>query len=117
MIIKAGDLNQRITLLSPVYSVKNSLNTKSYTIYKKVWANLKQITLREQLASVIEVNNETYTVLIRYIENVEPGWGVLLPKNPKPYNVITVNKVQNDGYMILGVELDNSQSEEVQSDS
>lgn len=108
--VSAGRLDTRITLLQPTRTVSGGVNTVAYTSYREVWCNAKQITFRESLNSQIELQNETYTLLMRYISGITPDWAVTL--KGLRYKVLTVNADKTAGTLILGVELDNTITQE-----
>lgn len=105
--IRAGDLNTRVTLLRPASEITGTgAHNTTYTEAGKRWANVRQITLREQMRSQIELQQDTYTVLMRYQKGLKPGW--CLSWGGLRYRVISIEHDSATGYMILGAELDNS---------
>lgn len=108
--IAAGKLDTRITLLQPSRAVVSGQNRTTYTDYKTVWANARQITFREGLTSQVQLQNETYTLMMRYIAGITPDWAVRM-KGIR-YRVLTVNADKTSGSLILGIELDNSITQE-----
>lgn len=112
-MIYAGKLDKRITFLKPTKSIVNGKNTVVYEDYKKVWANVKQITLRESIQSNVELSTETYTVLCRYVEGIGADW--CIEYKSLRYRIVSINTLISDGSMIIGIELDNSIVQEVKS--
>ena len=86
----------------------------SYTDDVTVWANLKQVSLREIMRSNVEMQTETYTVLMRYRPGITQEWCLRLP-NQKRYKIISINTDPASGAMIIGAELDNSIVQKVES--
>ena len=112
-MIYAGKLDKRITFLKPTKSIVNGKNTVVYEDYKKVWANVKQITLRESIQSNVELSTETYTILCRYIEGIGADW--CIEYKSLRYRIVSINTLTSEGSMIIGIELDNSIVQEVKS--
>ena len=112
--IDAGRLDQRITLLEPTKTLNTGSHTLSYKDNATVWANVKQLTLRETISSNVELQTETYTILLRYRSGITQDWCVRLP-NQKRYRIISINTDKTAGAMILGIELDNSIVQKVTS--
>ena len=105
--IRAGDLNTRVTLLRPTSAITEAgAHSTTYADAGKRWANVRQITLREQMRSQVEFQQDTYTVLMRYLAGIKPGW--CLSWGGLRYRVISIEHDRATGYMILGAELDNS---------
>lgn len=105
-MINAGKLNKRIKLLKPNKSIVSGKNTVTYEDFKTIWANVKQITLRESIQSNVEISTETYTVLCRYVEGVGSDWCVSY--RGFRYRIVSINTSISEGSMIIGIELDNS---------
>lgn len=105
--IYAGQLNRKIELLRPSAEIDGAgSHIKTFTSVGYRWANIRQITLREQLRMQVELEQDTYTVLMRYLAGVKPGW--CLSWGGNRYRVISAEADKATGYMILGAELDNS---------
>ena len=112
--ISAGKLTARVTLLRPTTSISTGSHVTAYTDDVTVWANLKQVSLREIMRSNVEMQTETYTVLMRYRPGLTQEWCLRLP-NQKRYRIISINTDLESGAMILGAELDNSIVQKVES--
>lgn len=112
-MIAAGIMDTRITLLRPVRGVASGGHTVAYTEFKTVWANVRQLTFRESIRSQVELQTETYTLLMRYISGITPDWAVMM--DGIRYRVISVNAERREDRLILGVELDNSLTQEPSS--
>jgi len=108
--IAAGKLDTRITLLQPARAVISGQNRTTYTDYKAVWANARQITFRESMASQVQLQNETYTLVMRYIAGITPDWAVRM--RGLRYRILTINADKTAGMITLGIELDNSITQE-----
>lgn len=111
--IAAGKLDTRITLLQPARTIIAGANKITYTDYKTVWANTRQITFRESMAAQVQLQNETYTIIIRYTPGITPDWAVRM--KGLRYRVLTVNADKAAGILTLGIELDNSITQEPSS--
>lgn len=114
MLVNAGKLDKRITLLKPTVDYSTGNTVRTYTEAVKVWANVKQLTLKDLVTSQYELVSETYTVLIRYIKGIKPDWAVMLPNGCR-YVITGINTYHGDGYLILSIELDNTEVQEVAS--
>lgn len=113
--VNAGKLNYQVTLMKPVKTLSSQgAHSITYTSAGTVWANLKQISLREAMTSNVELQTETYTVLMRYRSGVGQDWCVELP-NKLRYKIVSINTDKLSGMMILGVELDNTIIQRVES--
>lgn len=108
--IAAGKLDTRITLLRPARAVVSGQNRTTYTDYKTVWANARQITFRESMAAQVQLQNETYTLVMRYIAGITPDWAVRM--RGLRYRILTINADKTAGMITLGIELDNSITQE-----
>ena len=64
--------------------------------------------------SSVEMPTETYTILMRYRPGITQDWCVELP-NKCRYRVVSINTDTSAGMMILGVELDNTIIQTVES--
>lgn len=96
-----------MTLLRPTSAITGAgAHNTTYADAGKRWANVRQITLREQMRSQVELQQDTYTVLMRYLAGLKPGW--CLSWGGLRYRVISIEHDRATGYMILGAELDNS---------
>ena len=113
--VSAGRLNYQVTLMKPVKTLSSQgAHSITYTSAGTVWANLKQISLREAMSSNVELQTETYTVLMRYRSGIGQDWCVELP-NKLRYKIVSINTDKLSGMMILGVELDNTIIQRVES--
>lgn len=113
--VSAGKLNYQITLLRPTKTLSGAgAHSITYESAGTVWANLKQISLREAMSSNVELQTETYTVLMRYRSGIGQDWCVQMP-NGMRYRIASINADKLSGMMILGVELDNTIIQRVES--
>lgn len=113
--VSAGRLSYQVTLMKPVKTLSSQgAHSITYTSAGTVWANLKQISLREAMSSNVELQTETYTVLMRYRSGIGQDWCVELP-NKLRYKIVSINTDKLSGMMILGVELDNTIIQRVES--
>lgn len=108
--IAAGKLDTRITLLQPARTIIAGANKITYTDYKTVWANTRQITFRESMAAQVQLQTETYTIVMRYIAGITPDWAVRM--RGLRYRILTINADKAAGILTLGIELDNSITQE-----
>ena len=110
----AGKLDTRITLLRPITTVDAAgAHITEFETVAETWANVRPITFREIMKSQIELQTDTYTILIRYRAGITPAWCVNL--RGKRYRILTINADRSAGQIILGVELDNSITQEVET--
>lgn len=108
----AGKLDTRIALLRPVTTITGTgAHITEFETVVEVWSNLRQITLRESMKSQVELNQETYTALIRYRPGITLQWCVSF--RGKRYRIISINTDRAAGQIILGIELDNSIIQEI----
>lgn len=113
--VSAGKLRDQIKLLKPSKTLNTSgSHVVTYTTVGTVWCNLKQVTLREIMNSSVEMPTETYTILMRYRPGITQDWCVELPNGCR-YRVVSINTDTSAGMMILGVELDNTIIQTVES--
>lgn len=114
MLVNAGKLDKRITLLKPTVDYSTGNTVRTYTEAVKAWANVKQLTLKDIVTSQYELVSETYTVLIRYIKGIGADWAVKLPNGCR-YVITGINTYASEGYMILSIALDTTEIQEVAS--
>lgn len=104
---RAGALDKRVQLLRPVTTLNaTGAHVTTFEDAGGAWANVRQITLRESLRSQVELQQETYTVMIRYRSGVSPAWA--LSWDDKRYRILSIECDRSTGYIIIGCELDNS---------
>ncbi len=108
--LAAGKLDTRIMLHRPVKTVTGGAHSVAYTEYKAVWANARQVTFRESMMAQVQLQNETYTLAMRYIAGITPDWAVRM--RGIRYRVMTVEADKSAGSLILGIELDNTITQE-----
>ena len=110
----AGRLDTRIALLRPVTTIdETGAHITEFETVAETWANVRPITFREIMKSQIELQTDTYTILIRYRAGITPAWCVNL--RGKRYRILTINADRSAGQIILGVELDNSIIQETET--
>jgi SPP1 family predicted phage head-tail adaptor len=110
----AGKLDTRIALLRPITTVDAAgAHITEFETVAETWANVRQITFRESMKLQVELQTETYTIMIRYRTGITPAWCVNL--RGKRYRILTINADRSAGQIILGVELDNSITQEVET--
>lgn len=103
----AGRLDTRIALLRPVTTINEfGAHITEFETVAETWANVRQITFRESMKSQVELQTETYTVMIRYRTGITPAWCINL--RGKRYRILSINADRSAGQIILGIELDNS---------
>lgn len=112
MILGAGKLDKKIKLWEPSKSIDMGTHVTNYTLKYTVWANVRQLSLREIIRNDVELQTETYTIYMRYKSGITNAWRVELP-NGNYYRILSINTDKTTGTMILGVELDNSVKQEV----
>jgi SPP1 family predicted phage head-tail adaptor len=114
IILGAGKLDKKIKLFEPSKTTDMGTHVTNYKLKYTVWANIRQITLRELIRNNVEMQAETYTIYLRYKSGITNNWRVQLP-NGNYYRILSINTDTGTGTMILGVELDNSVTQEVAS--
>lgn len=114
MILAAGKLDKRVKLYEPTQNIVVGTHTPTYNLKYTVWANVRQLTLRELMKTDVELQSETYTVVMRYIKGITNKWRVELP-NGNYYRILTINTEGSTGSMTIGIELDNSIVQETSS--
>lgn len=97
MLIRAGDLSERIELLAP-----------SGTSVR-LCASVRPISTREYIKNGAEIISETFTIMIRYRPGVSCANSVLW--HGRYYNIINMEANAGLGYIILTVTLDPQRSE------
>lgn len=113
--IDAGTLDSRVTLLEPTRTLDSTgHHTVTYTEKATLWANIKQITLREAINSNVELQTETYTVMMRYLSGITNEWRMVLPNGCR-YRLMSINADKRADCMIIGIELDNQIVQRVES--
>ena len=104
---RAGALDKRVRLQRPVKKLNTTgAHVTTFEDAGGAWANVRQITLRESLRSQVELQQETYTVMIRYRAGISTDWA--LTWDGKRYRILSIECDRSTGYIIIGCELDNS---------
>lgn len=114
MILSAGKLDKKIKFYEPTEHKTIGTHTPTYEFKFSVWANIRQLTLRELMKTDVELQSETYTCVMRYKSGITNAWRVQLP-NGNYYRILTINTDVSSGSMTIGVELDNSIVQETSS--
>ena len=65
MLISAGSLTKKITVYKRVVTTLKGKSSVSYTKYKDLWCDWRQINSRELMRNQIEVSLSIYTLRIR----------------------------------------------------
>lgn len=104
---RAGALDKRVQLQRPVKTLNaTGAHVTTFEDAGGAWANVRQLTLRESLRSQVELQQETYTVMIRYRAGIRTNWA--LTWDGKRYRILSIECDRSTGYIIVGCELDNS---------
>lgn len=112
-MLSANTLTERVKLYSAVKTKVNGDITETYTLIKTVWANVRGVTFKQQLQSNVEVMNNTFTVLCRYIKDLSIDTKVEY-KGIK-YDIIKIDTDVANGSMILAIQLNQDTRQEVKS--
>ncbi|WP_374374500.1 phage head closure protein [Dongia sp.] len=101
-MIKAGELDRRVTLLRPVIGRDGAGGpVTSWQNAGRVWAKVKDISGREYFAAA-QVNAEiTTTFLIRYRADITPDMRIRY--RDRDYDIVAVPEVgnRNEGLQIM----------------
>lgn len=97
----AGILNERISIYVPKGEHYNLTSLSDYELMKTVWANVRQITTREQLRSGIDVQSGQMTVLIRYVAGVSDDCLILW--RGSYYSIDNLTPDKPAGEILMGV--------------
>lgn len=96
----AGALTERISVYTPI-SGRNLTSLNDYELAGTVWANVRQITTREQLRSGVEVQSGQMTILIRYMSGLTDDCLILW--NDSYYAIDNLSPDRKKGEILMGV--------------
>lgn len=96
----AGALTERISIYTPI-SGRNLTSLDDYELSGSVWANVRQITTRDQMRSGVDIQSGQMTVLIRYISNLSDDCLILW--NGSYYAIDNLSPNRQKGEILMGV--------------
>lgn len=102
MLISAGSLNKKITVYKRVVTTLKGKSSVSYTKYKDLWCDWRQINSRELMRNQIEVSLSIYTLRIRIDKTISTADQVRT--TDRAYNITSVVHNEADQSTILTVE-------------
>jgi head-tail adaptor len=100
-MIDAGILSERISIYVPKSEHYNLTTLSDYELLKTVWANVRQITTREQLRYGIDVQSGQMTVLIRYLAGISDDCLILW--RGSYYSIDNISPDKAAGEILMGV--------------
>ncbi len=97
--METGKLNERIIIYEPK-SDGNQTSLEDYELAGAVWADVRQVTTRDQMRSGIEVQSGQLTVLIRYLSGLSDD--CLIEWNGRFYGIDNLSSDRHKGEILLG---------------
>ena len=97
--METGKLNERIIIYEPK-SDGNQTSLEDYELAGSVWADVRQVTTRDQMRSGIEVQSGQLTVLIRYLSGLSDD--CLIEWNGRFYGIDNPTADRRKGEILLG---------------
>ena len=97
--METGKLNERIRIYEPK-SDGNQTSLEDYELAGSVWADVRQVTTRDQMRSSIEVQSGQLTVLIRYLSGLSDD--CLIEWNGRFYGIDNLSSDRHKGEILLG---------------
>lgn len=97
--METGKLNERIRIYEPKAD-GNQTSLEDYELAGSVWADVRQVTTRDQMRSGIEVQSGQLTVLIRYLSGLSDD--CLIEWNGRFYGIDNLSSDRHKGETLLG---------------
>ena len=97
--METGKLNERIRIYEPKAD-GNQTSLEDYELAGSVWADIRQVTTRDQMRSGIEVQSGQLTVLIRYLSGLSDD--CLIEWNGRFYGIDNLTADRRKGEILLG---------------
>ena len=97
--METGKLNERIRIYEPK-SDGNQTSLEDYELAGSVWADVRQVTTRDQMRSGIAVQSGQLTVLIRYLSGLSDD--CLIEWNGRFYGIDNLSSDRHKGEILLG---------------
>lgn len=97
--METGKLNERIRIYEPKAG-GNQTSLEDYELAGSVWADVRQVTTRDQMRSGIEVQSGQLTVLIRYLSGLSDD--CLIEWNGRFYGIDNLSSDRHKGEILLG---------------
>lgn len=97
--METGELTERIQIYAPKPN-SNLTSLDDFEPFLKLWANVRQITTREQMRSGIDVQSGQMTVLTRFIKGLSDD--CLIKWRDKFYAIDSLSPDSRKGEIILG---------------
>ena len=97
--METGKLNERVRIYEPKAD-GNQTSLEDYELAGSVWADVRQVTTRDQMRSGIEVQSGQLTVLIRYLSGLSDD--CLIEWNGRFYGIDNLSSDRHKGEILLG---------------
>lgn len=97
--METGKLNERIRIYEPKAD-GNQTSLEDYELAGSVWADVRQVTTRDQMRSGIEIQSGQLTVLIRYVFGLSDD--CLIEWNGRFYGIDNLSSDRHKGEILLG---------------
>ena len=97
--METGKLNERIRIYEPKADC-NQTSLEDYELAGSVWADVRQVTTRDQMRSGIEIQSGQLTVLIRYLSGLSDD--CLIEWNGRFYGIDNLTADRRKGEILLG---------------
>ena len=97
--METGKMNDRIRIYEPKPE-SNHTSLNDYELSGSVWADVRQVTTRDQMRSGIDVQSGQLTILIRYVTGLSDD--CLVEWNGRFYGIDNLSADKRKGEIQLG---------------
>ena len=97
--METGKMNDRIRIYEPKPE-SNHTSLNDYELSGSVWADVRQVTTRDQMRSGIDVQSGQLTILIRYVTGLSDD--CLVEWNGRFYGIDNLSADKHKGEIQLG---------------
>lgn len=113
MLISAGLLNERITILKPSRQLSGGVYSELYVPFRLAWARVSPLRASDKAAAQLELSAEVLNVWTRYIPGMRSTFKILW--RGRRYDILTIENRKPEGYLLISAELDNSITQEAET--
>lgn len=100
MLQAAGNLNQRVSIYAPKPDAESYMTPDNYDLLATVWADVREITAREQMRAGVDLQSGRMTVQIRFRSGISADCVVKWRGNF--YGIDSVSSDRTRGEIIMG---------------
>lgn len=107
MTVESGTLEDRIY----IYKIKSTVDKTKFPtesdleLIRGCWANIRSISVREQIRGGLEIADQTYTIKCRYFSGLNAS-DCRIKFNDLYYMITSISPNKHEDELIISVELD-----------